>query len=176
MKKRISLFLAGMLTGIIGTSAVFLAVQKTNAFSSQEKRGITREFFPPLYTQEECRIWIHYADCLIESSQKNTTNEMALAAGLGSFLRKAELHLLVNDKARSLTGRKRAEFIAAHDKWVEEWRKKIKEPPRDPDGNIIEGTMAIPLQAGEPGYLIEKYLKKFPEWADFVHRLRDWEK
>ncbi|MBR7139356.1 MAG: hypothetical protein IKD44_07410 [Lentisphaeria bacterium] len=51
MKKRNSLFLAGMLTGIIGTSAVFLAVQFKAEKNVPERPAVApapyaAEFFP----------------------------------------------------------------------------------------------------------------------------------
>ena len=174
MKKRNSLFLAGMLTGIIGTSAVFLAVQFKAEKNVPERPAVApapyaAEFFPPLYTRTQCRKWIRYVEHLMKKGYNHTNWDMAMAAGLESFLRMTELHLLANERARSLAGAKQDAFVAKHKKWVELWEKQSREPPRDPDGNLIEGTMAIPIQAGHPGYLIEQYIKKSPEWTEFVH-------
>ena len=177
MKKQFFIFTTGFVAGCAIASGVFFIFKSDSA--AIEKRVCTKqnsgdcgntnalavEFFPPAFTKESCRHWSNYADYLMHGGYNHTNWDMAMASGLGSFLTEVELYIFTNEKARMLKGKDRQEFVAQHRKWLKWWNEESKKTVRDPDGNIIEGTMAIPIQAAHPGSLIEEYLKKFPDRA-----------
>ena len=164
MKKQILIFAAGLLLGGAAASGVFLTVKST-----EQKKNDPVEFFPPTFTKEYCRHWNSYARYLLHGGYNHTNWDMSMASGLGSFLTRVELYIFMNEKARSLQGDKQKEFVAKHRQWLKWWKKASREPVRDHEGNIIEGTMAIPLQASLPGELLEEYLAKFPDRAKLEH-------
>ena len=182
MKNKILLFATGVLIGGILASGMFFAAVKKSA-SGMEKNGVpvsckagsvqkdnnTMEFFPPAFTKENCRHWRNYADYLMHGGYNHTNWDMAMASGLGSFLTEVELYIFMNEKARTLKGKEQQEFISQHRQWLKWWNEESKKPVSDEDGTIIEGTMAIPIQAAHPGNLIEEYLKKFPDRAKLEH-------
>lgn len=178
MGNKIFIFAAGVViggtiaTGILGTTGKMSADEnRKSTVSISYKAGTATnsnnptEFFPPAFTKENCRHWSNYAEYLMRGGYNHTNRDMAMASGLGSFLAKVELYIFMNEKARTLKGKERQDFIAQHRQWLKWWNEESKKPVRDPDGNVIEGTMAIPIQAGHPGTLIEEYLEKFPDRA-----------
>ena len=178
MGNKIFIFAAGVViggtiaTGILGTTGKMSADENRKSTVSISYKAGTEtnsnnpaEFFPPAFTKESCRHWSNYADYLMLGGYNHTNWDMAMASGLRSFLTEVELYIFMNEKARTLKGKERQDFIAQHRQWLKWWNEESKKPVRDPDGNVIEGTMAIPIQAGHPGTLIEEYLKKFPDRA-----------
>ena len=177
-KNNILFFAAGTVIGGMIVSGIFFTVAKKYSEKTgkntapsvcnsciEQKNNDTAEFFPPTFTKESCRHWGNYAGYLMRGGYDHTNWDMSMASGLISFLTKVELFIFVNEKARSLKGRERQEFIAKHRQWMKWFEKECREPDRYPDGTVIEGTMAISVQAGKPGYLIEQYLNRFPDRA-----------
>lgn len=177
MKKQFFIFTAGFVAGCAIASGVFFIFKSDSA--AIEKRVCTKqnsgdfgntnalavEFFTPMFTKESCRQWNNYVEYLMRGGYNHTNWDMAMASGLSSFLNKVELYVWANEKAQALSGKVRDDFIAQHRKWLEWLQEESKKPVRDEEGNILEGTMAIPMQAAHSGYLIEEYLKKFPDRA-----------
>ena len=182
MKNKFFIFAAGVLIGGTVAFGIFWAAGKmsvgkteksveavSHKMDAEPDNGEATEFFPPIFTKETCRQWSNYADYLLHGGYNHTNWDMAMASGLGSFLAKVELYIFMNEKARALKGKEQQEFVAKHRQWIKLWKKECREPVRDSDGNIIEGTMAIPIQAAHSGYLIEEYLKKFSDRAKLEH-------
>ena len=176
MKKQFLIFAAGLVAGGAIVSGVFFITDKTSAAEKNDcslpagkDSGCSSEqvveFFPPMFSKEQCRQWNNCAEYLMQSGYNHSNRDMAMASGLISFTAEVELYIWANEKARALSGKAREDFIAQHRQWLKWWHVESKKPVRDEDGNIIEGTMAIPIQAGYPGYLIQEYLKKFPDRA-----------
>lgn len=176
MKNKFLIFTAGLVIGGAIASGVFFTMEK---YTTADKKGCSQqadrnsgnnseqavEFFTPMFTKESCRQWNNYVEYLMRGGYNHTSWDMAMASGLSSFLNKVELYVWANEKAQALSGKVRDDFIAQHRKWLEWLQEESKKPVCDEDGNILEGTMAIPMQAAYPGYLIEEYLKKFPDRA-----------
>ena len=178
MKNKFFIFAAGVVFGGSVASGIFLVADKMSAdangkntvpFSykveAEANSDDPMEFFPPTFTKENCRQWSNYAEYLMRGGYNHTNWDMAMASGLGSFLTEVELYIFMNEKSRTLKGKDRQKFVAQHRQWLKWWNEESKKLVRDPDGNIIEGTMAIPIQAAHPGVLIEEFLKKFPDRA-----------
>lgn len=178
MKNKILIFTAGVIAGGI-LSLGFLKIMEKETPEFTSSASITEEindhsednlekqnrieYFQPTFSSKRCRQQSNYVSYLMQAGYRNTTSDITMASGLISLLNEIELYIFMNEKARSLGGKEQQNFIAAHRAWQEWWKKEIKEPARDPDGEIIEGSMAVSIQAGNPGDLIEEYLNKFPD-------------
>ena len=179
MKKEMLIFAAGLAIGGVIASGIFFiaakkfsgqvdknAMQTTHKVSDEQNCDEITEFFSPTFSLEDCRQWHNYAEYLMYGGYKEyRTWDMAMVAGLTSFISRMELYIFMNQKARSLSGKEQLDFVAQHRQWIKWMDEEARKPVRDHDGNIIEGTMAIPIQAGYPGDLIEEYLGKFPDRA-----------
>lgn len=134
------------------------------------------DVIPPLFTKEDCRQYINYSEYLLMAGYDHTTWDMSRAASLGSLLAKVELYIFVNEKINSLPEEQRKDFIAKYRAWETWYRKELKKPLVDDNGDPLEGTMFYPVYAGTSERLIELYLKKFPDRAklecDFVANYR----
>ena len=182
MKNKFFIFAAGIMIGGAVASGIFWTAEKMSADKNGKSTASVSykvdaeadskdpmEFFPPTFTKENCRYWANYADYLLHGGYNHTNWDMAMASGLGSFLTRVELYIFMKEKARILKGKELQEFVAQHRQWMKWLEKESRKPVRDEKGNIIEGTMAIPLQAAKPQYLIEQYLNKFPDRAKLEH-------